>query len=88
MIVGKVFEFSSKPEQPGLSSSICLEVMIELTQHIQICTYRTGKNLNTDIYRSWVHMSTTSERIELESPGCSGFEALKIVFQTWATRTF
>ena len=31
MIVGKVFEFPSKPEQPGLSSSICLEVTMEQT---------------------------------------------------------
>ena len=28
---GKVFEFTSKPEQPGLSSSIGLEVMMERT---------------------------------------------------------
>ena len=27
MIVGKVLEFASKPEQPGLSSSIRLEVV-------------------------------------------------------------
>ena len=31
MIVGKIFEFPSKPEQPGLSSSICLRTMIEST---------------------------------------------------------
>ena len=36
MIVEKVFEFSLKPEQPGLSCSICLKVMME--QH-DICKY-------------------------------------------------
>ena len=36
MIVGKVFEFPSKPEQPGLSSSIHLEVTMELTCFMQI----------------------------------------------------
>ena len=29
---------------------------------------------------SWVHMHTTSKLIELESPGCSGFEDLSISF--------
>jgi len=36
MIVGKVFEFPSKPEQPGLSSSIRLEIMMERTGYMQI----------------------------------------------------
>ena len=31
IVVGKVFEFASKPEKPGLFSSICSEVMAELT---------------------------------------------------------
>ena len=31
MTVGKLFEFASKPEQPGLSSSISLELMMERT---------------------------------------------------------
>ena len=28
----------------------------------------------TDIYKSCVHMYTTFKQIELENPGCSGFE--------------
>ena len=36
MIVGKVFEFSLKPEQPRLSSSIRLDVMMEQTWCMQI----------------------------------------------------
>ena len=36
MIIGKVFEFPSKPEQPGLSSSIRLEVTMEQTCYMQI----------------------------------------------------
>ena len=31
MIVGKILKFATKPEQPGLSSSIRLEVMKEQT---------------------------------------------------------
>ena len=31
---------------------------------------------------------TTSKRIELESPDCSGFKVLWICFKTWATGTF
>ena len=33
-------------------------------------------------------MHTTSKRIELESPGCSGFKCLWICFKSWATGTF
>ena len=29
---------------------------------------------------SWVHMHTTSQQIELGSPGCLGFEDLSISF--------
>ena len=36
MIVGKVFEFPSKPEQPGLSSSIRFVVMMEQIWYMQI----------------------------------------------------
>ena len=36
MIIGKVFEFPSKPEQPGLSSSIRLEVTVKWTWYMQI----------------------------------------------------
>ena len=36
MIIGKVFEFPSKPEQPGLSSSIRLEDTMERTWYMQI----------------------------------------------------
>ena len=36
MIIGKEFEFPSKPEQPGLSSSIRLEVTMEQTCYMQI----------------------------------------------------
>ena len=31
-----IFEFAKKPDQPGLSSSIGSEVMMERTKHIQI----------------------------------------------------
>ena len=30
---------------------------------------------------SWFHMHSTSKQIVLESPGCSGFEALSIVIK-------
>ena len=33
MTVGKLFEFATKPEQPGLSSSIRLEVTMENSQN-------------------------------------------------------
>ena len=33
-------------------------------------------------------MRTTFKQMELESPGCSNFEAILIVLQTWATRIF
>ena len=42
----------------------------------------------TDIYKSSVHMYTTSKRIELESPGFSGFEADLGSFKTLASGTF
>ena len=32
-------------------------------------------NLAKPVYKGCVHMYTTSKQIELESPGCSGFEA-------------
>ena len=32
-------------------------------------------NVATPVYKGCVHMYTTSKRVELESPGCSGFEA-------------
>ena len=31
-----IFEFAKKPDQPGLSSSIRSEVMMERTKHMQI----------------------------------------------------
>ena len=31
---------------------------------------------------NWVHKHTTSKRMELESPGCLGYEALSISFIT------
>ena len=31
-----IFKFAKKPDQPGLSSSIRAEVMMEQTKHIQI----------------------------------------------------
>ena len=36
MIIGKVFELPSKPEQPGLFSSIRLEHTMERTLYMQI----------------------------------------------------
>ena len=42
----------------------------------------------TDIYKSCVHMYTTFERIELESPGCTGSEAYLGSFKTVASGTF
>ena len=36
MTVGKLWKFASKPEQPGLSSSIRLEAMQEQTQLVEI----------------------------------------------------
>ena len=43
---------------------------------------------NTDVYKSCVHMYTTSERIPLESPGCTGSEAYLGSFKTLASGTF
>ena len=40
------------------------------------------------IYKSCVHMYTTSKPIELESPGCTGFEANSQNFKAWAIGTF
>ena len=42
----------------------------------------------TDIYKSCVHMYTAFKRIELESPGCSDFEAYRGSFKTLASGTF
>ena len=39
MIIGKVFEFPSKPEQPGLSSSIRLEDTCVRTQMLFALTF-------------------------------------------------
>ena len=41
MIGGKVFEFPSKPDQPELSSSICIEIAMEGTLYANI-TNSTG----------------------------------------------
>ena len=47
MTVGKLFEFATKPEQPGFSSSIRLEVMIKRTWYVKILLtdYWMGTNL-------------------------------------------
>ena len=45
-------------------------------------------NGENTVYKGCVHMYTTSKRIELESPGCSGFEANLQNFKAWAFETF
>ena len=57
---------ASKPDQSGLSNSIRLE---------NVCIYEPNTCTQTVTWQSkFVHMYTTSKQIELESPGCSGFE--------------
>ena len=61
-------EFATKPDQPGLSGLIRLEVIKDKIK-IHICSflisYRTG-------IKSCVCMHIASKQIELESPGWSG----------------
>ena len=45
-------------------------------------TFTLTVNLEKQVYKGCVHMYTTSKRIELESPGCSGFEANLQNFKT------
>ena len=67
MTVGKLFKLSSKPDQPGLSNSIRLKLYAcEPTTCNQTATWQSK-------YVGLVY--TTFKRIELESPGCWGFEA-------------
>ena len=82
MTIGKLFEFATKPVQPEFSSSICLKVVIERKQFCLPVTNRDESKNETDICKSCVHKYTTSKRIELESPGCSGFEENLRSFQT------
>ena len=77
-----LFEFATKPAQPGLSSSSRLESMMEQTQPVQTSSIRHGFRNDTDTYKSCIHRYTTSERIELKSPGCSAFEANLKSFKT------
>ena len=77
MTIGKLFEFATKPVQPGFSSSIRLKVVMERKQFCLPVVNRDESKNETDIYKSCVHMYTTSKRIELESPGCSGCSGLE-----------
>ena len=82
MIIGKLFEFATKPVQSRFSSSIRLKVVMERKQFYLPVANRDESKNETDIYKSCVYMYTTSKRIELESPGCSGFEANLRSFKT------
>ena len=82
MTIGKLFEFATKPVQPGFSSSIRLKVVMEQNKFCQPVKNRDESKNETDNYKSCVHMYTTIKRIELESPGCSGFEENLRSFRT------
>ena len=82
MTIGKFFEFATKPVQPGFYSSIRLKVVMEQNKFCLPVANRDESKNETDICKSCVHMYTTSKRIELESPGCSGFEANLRSFKT------
>ena len=56
--------------------------MMEQTQPVQTSSIRHGFRNDTDTYKSCIHRYTTSERIELEIPGCSAFEANLKSFKT------
>ena len=50
--------------------SVCvLDILVPLNAKWHFANYDL-----INIYKSCVHIYTTSKRIELESPGCSGFE--------------
>ena len=77
MTIGKLFEFATKPVQPGFCSSIRLKVVMERKQFcLPVVNRDESKN------ESCVHIYTTFKRIELASPGCSGFEANLRSFKT------
>ena len=69
-----IFEFATKPVQLGFSSSIRLKVGMERNKFCLPVANRDESKNETDIYKSCVYMYKTSKRIELESPGYSGFE--------------
>jgi hypothetical protein len=51
--------------------SVCGSILFSA---IKPSSARIRLYLAKEIYKSCVHMYTTSKRIKLESPGCSGFE--------------
>ena len=53
--------------------------------HINLTLTQTV-NVAKPVYKDCVHMYTTLKQIELESPGCSGFEANSQNSKTCATR--
>ena len=63
-------------------------------QWYEICD--SSFTINTSVIEGWLipgqkkkgSRSLCSERIELENPGWSGFEANSKIFKTWLTRTF
>ena len=84
----KILIFASKSEQPGLSSSIRLEVMYIQTQTLIKSNSENHINVAKKILKSCVYTYITFKRIEVEAPGCSGFKACLICFKTWATGSF
>ena len=85
----KLFEFASKPYYPDLSSLIRLddESIYSRNMHQYMCdsTEVSEDRLQSDSYTEFnnsyrvrikicVSIHKTSKRVELESPGCSGYE--------------
>ena len=65
------FEFSTKPDQPGLSSFIRLEVIKDKRKILVWLKQTFPFGYQTGI-KSYVCTHITSKRIELESPDWSG----------------
>ena len=78
----KKIQQALKPEQLGPSSSIRLKFVYVQKQLIQISYARLVWFHESDFMGVGVHMYIASKRIELESPGCSGFEANLISFES------